>query len=284
MNENLNSIKPILVVGGTGKTGRRVAERLKALGIPVQIGSRYGEPPFDWNNKSTWAPVLENVGAVYITYYPDLAVAGAADDIDSFSKLAVEKGARRLVLLSGRGEEGAQLSELALQNSGADWTLLRASWFCQNFSESFLLDSVLSGTIALPVGDATEPFIDIEDIADVAVAALTEDGHIGQLYELTGPRSLTFAEVTEEIAKASGQDIDYLQISNEQFISALEQENLPDDFINLLIDLFTKVLDGRNSHLTDGVQRALGREPRDFRDYARDVAKTGVWNPVESNG
>ncbi|MFD0682549.1 MULTISPECIES: NAD(P)H-binding protein [unclassified Paenibacillus] len=272
--------KPILILGGTGKTGRRVAERLMARDLPVRIGSRTGEPSFDWENPSTWELSLRNVGAVYITYYPDLALPGAAAAVGAFAKLAVDHGVKRLVLLSGRGEEEAQLSEQALQESGADWTILRASWFCQNFSESFLLESVLSGTVALPVADVREPFIDAEDIADVAVAALTEDGHVGQLYELTGPRALTFAEATEEIAKASGGNVRYLQLTAEQFTYELAQQNLPDDIIALLTDLFTKVLDGRNSHLTDGVQRALGREPRDFADYARDTAATGVWGEV----
>jgi uncharacterized protein YbjT (DUF2867 family) len=284
MNANQSSKKPILIVGGTGKTGRRVAERLTALGIDTRIGSRSGEPPFDWQDRSTWAPALENAEAAYITYHPDLAMPGAADDIASFSKLALDKGIRKLVLLSGRGEEGAQLSEQALQNSGADWTILRASWFSQNFSESFLLDTVLSGTIALPVGDVTEPFVDADDIADVAVAALTDNRHIGQIYELTGPRLLTFAEATEAIAQASGRTVRYLQISTEEFIAGLEQLSLPADFIHLLIELFTNVLDGRNSRLMDGVQRALGREPRDFTDYARDAALTGVWERVGSNG
>jgi uncharacterized protein YbjT (DUF2867 family) len=269
--------KLTLILGGTGKTGRRVAERLTARGLPIRIGSRSGEPYFNWENPSTWESALQNVGAVYISYYPDLALPGAAAAIGAFADLAVKNGVKRLVLLSGRGEEEAQLSEKALRNSGADWTILRASWFCQNFSESFLLGSVLGGTVALPVADVAEPFIDAEDIADVAAAALMEYGHVGQLYELTGPRALTFAEATEEIAKASGKDVRYVHISSEQFISALTQQDIPAEFLALLTDLFTKVLDGRNSHLTDGVQRALGREPRDFAEYARVTAATGVW-------
>ncbi|MBH5319575.1 NAD(P)H-binding protein [Paenibacillus sp. GSMTC-2017] len=283
MSEKQSMKKPILVIGGMGKTGRRVVERLAERGIPSRIGSRSSELPFDWQNRSTWAPILENVEAVFISYYPDLAMPGAADDIRTLAKLALAKGIRRLVLLSGRGEAGALASEQALQNSGADWTIVRASWFSQNFSESFLLDSVLSGTIALPIGDVTEPFIDAEDIADVAVAALTEEGHTEQLYELTGPRLLTFAQVTEEIALASKRDIAYVPITKEQFVGGLEEQNLPVDFTNLLIQLFTHVLDGRNSYLTDGVQRALGREPRDFSDYAQEVAKTGIWDQVQSN-
>jgi len=274
---DVDTVKPILVLGGTGKTGRRVAERLAKQGLPVRIGSRSGEVPFDWENPDTWLPSLTNAEAVYITFYPDLAVPGAADAIEGFARLAVDHGVKRLVLLSGRGEEGAERSEKALQNSGADWTILRASWFCQNFSESFLLDMVLSGEIALPAVDVKEPFIDAEDIADVAVAALTDAKHIGQLYELTGPRAITFAEAAEIIAGASGREVRYTPLTHEQFLSMLEQQEVPGEYVALLSYLFAQVLDGRNSHLTDGVERALGREPRDFADYAETAAATGVW-------
>ncbi|MGH8827086.1 MAG: SDR family oxidoreductase, partial [Jiangellaceae bacterium] len=186
--------KTTLIVGGTGKTGRRVAQRLTARGLPVRVGSRSGEPPFDWTDRATWAPALRGTDAAYVTYYPDLAVPGAADTIGAFADLAVDRGVRRLILLSGRGEAEAQRAEQRVQESEADWTILRSSWFSQNFSESFFLESVLSGEIAVPAGNVREPFTDANDIADAAVAALTEDGHTGQLYELTGPRLLTFAE------------------------------------------------------------------------------------------
>lgn len=269
--------EPILILGGTGKTGRRVAEKLTKQGLQIRIGSRSGATPFDWENPETWLPSLKNVRAVYITYYPDLAVPGAAAVIGSFAKLAVDYGVRRLVLLSGRGEEEAQLSEQALMDSGAEWTILRSSWFCQNFSESFLLDMVLGGEVALPVGDVTEPFIDADDIADVAVAALTDDRHIGQLYELTGSRALTFAEATEAIAKASNRQVRYTLLSHEQFMAMLEQQEVPGEYMALMSYLFTTVLDGRNSQPSDDVQRVLGRAPRDFIDYAKNVAATGVW-------
>ncbi|MDR0267800.1 NmrA family transcriptional regulator [Paenibacillus sp.] len=275
--QDSRSEQPILVLGGTGKTGRRVAERLTKLGFPVRIGSRSGELPFDWEDSNTWLSSLANVRAAYISFYPDLAVPGAADAIERFARMAVDHGVKRLVLLSGRGEEEAQLSEKALQNSDADWTIVRASWFCQNFSESFLLDMVLGGEVALPVSDVKEPFIDADDIADVAVVALTGDDHIGQIYELTGPRSITFAEATEAIAKASGREVKYTYLTHEQFLSMLEQQEVPEEYVALLSYLFTQVLDGRNSHLADGVQCALGREPRDFADYAKIAAATGVW-------
>lgn len=271
-----------LVLGGTGKTGGRVVRRLTARGLPVRVGSRSGEPPFDWDDPATWALAVRDVESVYVSYYPDLAVPGAVDTVRSFAKLAVENGVTRLVLLSGRGEEGAELSERAVRDSGADWTILRSSWFSQNFSEGYLLDPVLSGEVALPVGDMAEPFVDAEDIADVAVAALTQEGHAGQLYELTGPRLLTFAEAVEEIGRAAGREVRFTPVSMEQYLSLLADFDVPSELVSLLTYLFTEVLDGRNAHLTDGVQRALCRTPRDFGDYARDAAATGVWGSVHA--
>ena len=270
--------KTTLVLGGTGKAGRRVVQRLTVRGLPTRVGSRSGEPPFDWEDQATWAPALRGVGSVYVSYYPDLAVPGAVATVGSFAELAVEKGVRRLVLLAGRGEPEAELAEQAVRDSGADWTILRSTWFMQNFSEDYMLEHVLSGVVALPAGDVLEPFVDAEDIADVAVAALTEEGHVGQLYELTGPRLLTFAQAVAKISKAAGREIRYVPVSIEEHAAAAAEQGVPPEFVSLLTYLFTEVLDGRNAHLTDGVQRALGRQPRDFRDYARHTAATGVWD------
>ncbi len=267
-----------LVLGGTGKTGRRVAERLSARGVPTRIGSRAGDPAFDWNDQDTWDAVLDGVTAAYISYAPDLAIPGATDAIRAFVERAVEHGVRRLVLLSGRGEEEAQECELIIQRADIEWTVVRCSWFSQNFSEGEFLPMVLAGEIALPAGDVGEPFVDCDDIADVAVAALTEDGHASQVYELTGPRLLTFAEAVDEIARAAGRTIRYIQIPHEAFAAGVAEAGMPEDIAWLLDYLFATVLDGRNSKLTDGIQRALGREPRDFADYVRDAAATGVWN------
>jgi uncharacterized protein YbjT (DUF2867 family) len=278
MSQQTNNRMKTLVLGGTGKTGRRVVDRLTARGVPVRVGSRSGAPPFDWDNPATWASALQGVSSVYVSYYPDLAVPGAVEKVGSFAELAVRDGARRLVLLAGRGEPEAELAEEAVRDSGADLTILRSTWFAQNFSESFFLDQVVSGVLAAPAGDVPEPFVDAEDIADVATAALTEDGHEGELYELTGPRLLTFAEAVDEIAEATGREIRYVPVSIEEYTSMLAEHGVPDDYASLLTYLFTEVLDGRNARLADGVQRALDREPRDFRDFARDTAATGVWN------
>jgi uncharacterized protein YbjT (DUF2867 family) len=250
---------------------------LTARRLPVRVGSRSGEPPFDWQDRATWEPALRGARAAYISFFPDLAVPGAPAAIGAFGKLAVATGTRRLVLLSGRGEEEAHEAERVLQASGAEWTVVRCSWFMQNFDESYLRDPVLAGEVALPVGDVPEPFVDAEDIADVAVSALTEDGHAGQVYELTGPRLLTFAEAIEEIANATGRPARFVTVPMEAYAAAAAEEGIPHDVVSLLRYLFTEVLDGRNARLADGVQRALGREPRDFRDFARDAAAAGAW-------
>jgi uncharacterized protein YbjT (DUF2867 family) len=268
--------RPTLVLGGTGKTGRRVVERLRARRLPARIGSRSGQPRFDWDDPSTWGPALDGAGSAYVSHYLD-ALPGAAETVGAFAELAVRNGVPRLVLLSGRGEPEAQRVEQAVRDSGAALTIVRATWFAQNFDDGWR-ELVLSGEVALPAGDTPEPFVDADDIADVAVAALTDDRHVGEVYELTGPRLLTFAEAVAEISRAVGREVRYVPVSTEEFEAAAAEQGVPGEVIELLAYLFGEVLDGRNAHLADGVQRALGREPRDFGDYARRVAATGIWD------
>lgn len=270
--------KLTLVLGGTGKTGRRIVHRLTARDLPVRIGSRSGGLPFDWDRPDTWGPALDGVGAIYISYQPDLAVPGAPDTIAEFTDLAMKHGAQRMVLLSGRGEEAAQDSEKRLIDSGADWTILRCSWFNQNFSEGYLLDPVRAGEVVLPTAPAPEPFVDTDDVADAAVAALTDERHVGQLYELTGPRLLTFADAVAEIAAAADREIRFATVPTGEYAAALEEMEVPADVVALITYLFDTVLDGRNSYVTDGVEQALGRPARDFADYARTTAQSGIWS------
>jgi uncharacterized protein YbjT (DUF2867 family) len=279
MTGNAYHGKQTLVLGGTGKVGRRVVQRLTARGVPTRIGSRSGDPRFDWEDRSTWAPTLHGVGPAFISYAPDLASPGAVEVVGSFAELAVRSGVRRLVLLAGRGEHESDMGEEAVRDSGADLTVVRPAWFNQNFSEDFIRDPVLKGEVALPAGDTPEPFVDADDIADVATAALTEDGHVGQVYELTGPRLLTFAEAVQEIAEATGREIRYVPISIDEYAAAAAEIGVPGELIDLLTYLYGEILDGRNAHLADGVQRALGRSPRDFADFARTAAAAGVWSP-----
>lgn len=268
---------PVLIAGGAGKTGRRVAERLRAAGREVRIASRSTAIPLDWNDRATYGPALDGVTTAYIAYYPDLALPGAVAAVAAFAEAARQAGVNRLVLLSGRGEEEAQNAEEVVKASGVDWTIVRASWFAQNFSENFLLDAVRSGTVALPAGPVKEPFVDVEDIADVVAAALTEQRHSRETYELTGPRLLSFAGAVGEIAEAAGRDIRYVEISKDAFETGMRGNGAPDELVDLVLYLFSVVMDGRNQSITDGVDRALGRGPRDFSDYARRTAASQVW-------
>lgn len=271
------SSKPILVVGATGKTGRRLSARLEASGLPVRRGSRNSTTPFDWDAPETWAPALSGARAAYVTYFPDLAFPGAVEKLESLCETAKDVGVEHLVLLSGRGEHHARLGEEVVRNSGVDWTIVRAAWFAQNFSEGYLRDPVLAGVLPMPGGDMPEPIVDIDDIADVAVAALTDARHRGQLYEVTGPRLMTFAEMAVALSHAAGSEIRYIPISFDDFHANVAQAGG-----TFVADVFTAIaretLDGRNAHLADGVQRALGRAPRDFTDFARGASASGAWS------
>jgi uncharacterized protein YbjT (DUF2867 family) len=265
----------VLVLGG--KTGHRVLARLQARGVPARAASRSTEPAFDWNDRATWGPALAGADAAYIAYVPDVAVPGAAETVAAFAEQAVGAGVRRLVLLSGRGEEEAERAERLVAEAGAEWTIVRCSWFNQNFSEGFFADGIRAGELALPVGAVPEPFVDLEDVADVAVAALTEDGHSGQLYELTGPQLLRFDEAVAAIADAAGRPIAFAPVPMDAFAGALREHGEDEDIVWLTTYLFSEVMDGRNASVADGVQRALGREARSFGDYARRVAASGAW-------
>lgn len=265
-----------LIIGAGGKTGARVNARLKARGVATRAVSRSTQVPFDWERQETWAAALDGVTRAYVTYQPDIAMEGGAEAIARLAAVARQAGLKQLVLLSGRGEPAAQFAEAELQASGVPWTIVRASWFNQNFSEGHLLESVLAGEIALPAGPVPEPFTDVDDIADVAAAALTDERHINKLYEVTGARALTFAEAAAEISQAVGRPIHYRQVSAEEFVASMAPHQ-PREIIDFLIELCTVVFDGRNTPVMHGVEQALGRPARDFSDYVRDAAATGVW-------
>ncbi|MBY5447973.1 NmrA family transcriptional regulator [Rhizobium leguminosarum] len=269
----------IVLVGGSGKTGGRIIKRLEERGLTVRAASRSSARPFDWEDSSTWRGALDGASSAYVAFQPDLAVAWAAEAIEALAKVARECGLEHIVLLSGRGEEGAQRSEAALRASGINTTtILRASWFCQNFSEGAFLEQILAGRLQLPAGEISEPFIDADDIADAAVAALIDPGRRNRIYELTGPRALTFRQAVAEIAAATGRAIEYEQVSMTDFTGGLAAAGLPQGLIDLLEELFGQVLDGRNSSTMGGVAEILGRPAIDFSQYARRTAATGLWS------
>jgi uncharacterized protein YbjT (DUF2867 family) len=266
-----------LVTGSSGKTGRRIVERLRAAGNEVRLGSRSATSPFDWNDRTTWPAVLEGISAAYVAYQPDLCVPGALDTVTAFFDSATQAGVRKIVLLSGRGEPETEEAEKALQATSLDWTIIRASWFFQNFSENYFLDDIRSGRMTLPESLAAEPFVDAEDIAEIAALALTGSRHSRQLYEVSGPAAITFADALAVIGRAVGREIQFQAVPMDVYRQALLDAQLPQEVVDLIVYLFTTVLDGRNTPLTDGVQRALGRGPKSFADYVERTVATGIW-------
>ncbi|GLW07012.1 NmrA family protein [Microtetraspora sp. NBRC 13810] len=276
--------QPILVTGATGKTGRRVVSRLRAKGVPVRAVSRSGDPRFDWTDRATWDPVLEGVRAVYVV------PLDGAPLTRPFVERAVRLGARRIVLASGRGidvpdyapDSGGLAAALrdgedAVRDSGAEWTIVRPGWFAQNFSEGFFADAIRAGELRLPGGDGAASFVDAEDIAAVVVAALTGDGHAGQVYELSGPRALTLAEAVAAISEATGREIRYVPLSPEEHVAELTAQGLPAADAQASADMVSPLRKGTDAYLSDGVQRALGRAPRDFTEFAKATASAGGW-------
>ena len=271
---------PILIIGKNGKTGIRVNQRLQALGYATRPVSRSTIPSFDWENSATWRSAIEGTRAAYVTYQPDLAVPNAEPAIKEFVRVAADAGLEHIVLLSGRGEEGAQRAEQVLKTSGISWNIVRASWFAQNFSESFMLEGILAGELVLPAGDIVEPFIDIDDIAEVAVAALTEPDLRNKLFEVTGPRAMTFAQCIEELSEAIGHAVKYTSIPVDAYINALDEQGVPEDMQWLLRELFTVVFDGRNCNVMPGVEEVLNRPATDFKTYLQKTIESGVWTAV----
>ncbi|WP_432510100.1 NmrA family NAD(P)-binding protein [Kineococcus sp. SYSU DK001] len=269
---------PVLVLGGTGTTGRRVAQRLREAGRDVRIASRAGRPPFQWADPATWGPILDGASAAYVAHAPDLAAPGAPDVVTAFAREAVRRGVGRLVLLSGRGEEEARRAEDQVRRVAPGTVVVRASFFMQDFDEKFLVEQVRAGHVRLPVAAVREPFVDAEDVAAVAAAALTDPRHTGATYEVSGPELLTFAQALALVSAATGREVAFTRVPVAQYRRELDGQGVPPDVVDLLTYLFTEVLDGRGERLSRGVQDALGREPGSFADYARRAAATGAWN------
>jgi len=273
-----------LIIGGTGKTGRKVVANLEDQGHNVRIGSRSAVPSFEWEDPSNWMDVLKDIDKMYVVFYPDLAVPGAYEAIQRITMVAKAVGVKKVVLLSGKGEKEAERCEDLIATSGLDYTLVRASWFNQNFSESFFVDPVLSGEVALPMPEAQIPFVDTDDIADVVTAALNGDQHNGKTYEVTGPRKVTFAEAIAEISKATGRPISYHPITLKEYTEIMKNAGLPADYIWLFEYLFREVLGNPNNQVvSNDVERVLGRKAKDFSEFASETAETGVWDPSISH-
>ncbi|MGP3931985.1 NAD(P)H-binding protein [Nonomuraea sp. KM88] len=275
---------PILVTGATGKSGRRVVSQLRARGLPVRAAGRNGEHVFDWTDRGTWDAALEGVRSIYIVQLDGTKL------VRPFVERAARHGVRRIVLASGRGIdmpgyaqdssgvlEGLLDSETAVRESGLEWTISRPGWFAQNFSEGFFADAVRAGELRLPTGDGATAFVDAEDIAAVVVAALTEDRHAGQIYELSGPRAVTLGEAVATISEATGREVRYVPLSVQGYVAELVQQGWPPADAESFADVIEPLRTGKDEYVSNGVQRALGRPPRTFAEFARSTAAAGGW-------
>jgi uncharacterized protein YbjT (DUF2867 family) len=278
MTQNAKSTKDmtLVVTGATGRTGSRVARAAEAAGLTVRAASR--ATGFDWADRSTWADTLRGADAAYLVHPADVGAPGTAEAVGELAGTAVGLGVRRLVLLSARGEDQALPTEEALRASGADWTVVRAAWFAQNLSEGPLVAEVRAGELVFPAGEVPEPFVDVRDIAEVVVAAVTGgERYAGRTLSLTGPRLLTWGEAVAEIAAATGRPLAYRAVSARDYGEALLGFGVPPQEAAFLTGLFETLLDGRNARLEDGVRQVLGREPRDFAEFVREEAEAGTW-------
>ncbi|MFJ5772848.1 NmrA family NAD(P)-binding protein [Streptomyces sp. NPDC093094] len=265
----------VVVTGASGRTGSRVAEAARAAGLTVRAASRaHG---FDWSDRSTWADTLRGADAAYLVHPTDVGSPQATREVGELAREAAGLGVRRLVLLSARGEDQALPTEAAVGEAGTDWTVVRAAWFMQNFSEGPLAEELReSGRLVFPAGEVREPFVDVRDVADVVVAALTGgDRYAGETIEVSGPRLLSFGEAVAEAGRAAGRQLEYRAVPGAEYGEVLTASGLPAEETGFLVELFGTLLDGRNARLSDGVTQVLGRAPRDFADYARETA--AVW-------
>jgi len=273
-----------LIVGGTGKTGRRIAKRLRNAGLGVRTASRTGgDVPFDLGEPSGWPRALAGITAAYLLEPEVQGTEEGQRRIPRLVHAAAAAGVRRLVLLSAPGVESNEAhplwqAEEAVRNSGLEWTIVQPNWFAQNFSEDFWLPGILAGSLVLPVGDGATAFVDAEDIADVAVAALTGDGHHGQAYVLTGPRVISFDEAAGLIGTAAGRTIRHVDIGPEDFIRAQIAAGVPAGAARQMTRLYEGIRNGGHAAVYDGVPRALGRPPRAFEDFAAAAAAAGAWS------
>ncbi|GAB7105210.1 NAD(P)H-binding protein [Streptomyces phaeofaciens JCM 4814] len=267
----------VVVTGATGRTGSRVAQAAEAAGLTVRAASR--AQGFDWRDRSTWAGTLRGADAAYLVFPTDVGSPEATRAVGEFAEEAVSLGVRRLVLLSARGEERARPTEEALRVPGAEWTVVRAAWFAQNFSEGPLVEELrLGGELVFPGGEVREPFVDLRDVADVVVAALTAgERYVGRVLEVSGPRLLTFREAVADIGRAAGRELTYTPVPARRYGERLAGFGVPPEEVDFLVELFESLLDGRNAHLSDGVRKVLDREPRDFAEFVREAAGAGVW-------
>lgn len=270
---------PVLVTGAKGTTGRRIAERLKLEGVEFRAASRSSETRFDWANPETWKPALQGMRSVYVV--PE--GSAGPEVVASFAKLAADEGVAILVLLSTReaeyeGYENHLAIEDAVIDAGTGWTILRPSWFCQNFYTQFDRE-VRSGLLELPAGEGKDPFVDADDVAEVAFQALTMHGLEDKVYELSGPDPLSYREATERISALTGLTVRYEPVSEQTYYQRLREKGIPDDQARVMIVAHRPIAAGDNDFTSEGYRRLTGHPSKDFDTFVSETVAKGIWPP-----
>ncbi len=274
----------VWVEGATGKAGRRVVAALTAAGVPVRAASRHpGEPSasvtpvrFDWYDETTWSPALGDADSLFVK---------GLDSDDNAAEIVARlissaPAVRHVVLMSAVGVDRApdkaprRALELAVENSGKRWTILRPNWFLQNFDEDeWVFAKALreEGVLYAGSGDSRVGFLDTRDLADAAVTVLTEDGHHGRGYTLTGPDSVTFGDVADALAEASGRPIRHLDATTTQHREHFARSGRPDAWVDHMMHLFELVRAGVFAPVTDDYHQLTGNAPRTVQAYAKEM-------------
>jgi uncharacterized protein YbjT (DUF2867 family) len=267
-----------LILGGAGKVGRRVARLLELDGHPVRAVSRSTSQRFHWRDSSTWRPALDDVDGVFVVG------PGSATDwsplLAGFLDAASTAGVRHAVLLSSRGVEflldgNVARAEQALRTGRLPWTILRPTHFAQNFTEAMFIP--VDGHILAPVGDGAEPFIDVEDIAEVAAHVLAKGGAAGETVELSGPAAITFDQAAGILSEATGRPLTFRDQTGDGHIGALRAVGTPEEYVRWRMAMLDGIRRGADAYLSDGVTRILQRPATDFTAWARREATRAPW-------
>lgn len=262
-----------LILGGTGKVGRRVSRVLERDGHTARAVGRSTPLRFDWTAPETWKSAVQGTDGVFVVG------PGSATDwsplLTALLETASAAGTRHAVLLSARAVEflpdgNVARAEAALRAGPLPWTILRPAHFTQNFTEAMF--TPVDGRITAPVGDGAEPFIDAEDIAEAAAHVLATGTAAGETLALSGPAALTFGQATRTLSGITGQSIEFHDQAASDHAAALREAGTPEEYIRWRLAMLGAIRRGDDAYLSDGIQRLLGRPATDFTTWARREA------------
>ncbi len=273
----------ILVTGATGKVGSEILKQLIAKGADVRAGFHHPEKAnvtgaevvaFDYSNPATVEAALVGVNKLFL-----MSPGNNAEQENRVTDLAKKAGVKHIVKLSAAGVEAndnspLRIAEKHIEASGVAYTFLRPSWFSQNFSTG-QLENIRAGEIRIPAGEGKTGFVDTRDIAAVAVAAFTEEGHANKAYIITGEKALDHFEVAAILSEAIGKEVRYEPITDEEFRAITTAQHWPQEIAETMSMLYGLVRNGWTSIVTNTVTEVLGRQPISFEQYAADHAE--IW-------